>query len=212
MKTKKTFWDFCAPLYDMAEQRNKKAYNTMLKIVRDTVPHGSSVLEIAGGTGSISLTVSDKSNSIICSDISEKMLAVARKKALKRGTGNITFENINVFDTGFADDSFDVLIAAQVLHLLDSPEKAAAELRRTTKNLLIMPISLTKDLKGYAKFMVNIFRLFGFSPRAEFDQNGYRDFLCEIGFKNFEIIPANGKIPMAIAIWKKSSSDVREEL
>jgi len=198
-----SFWDFCAPFYDMAERRNKKAYNAMLQAVRETVMPGASVLEIAAGTGGISLAVADKAEHILCTDISDKMLAVARKKAKKQEALNIEFGNINIFETGCKDDAFDIVIAAQVLHLLDNPEKAAAELRRIGKSLLIMPISLTRDLKGQAKLMVNIFKLFGFSPKKEFDEAGYIDFLNEIGFKDIEMIQANGKIPIAVAIWRK---------
>lgn len=41
-----TFWDFCAPFYDMAERTNGRAYGEMLKTVRELVPRGASVLEV----------------------------------------------------------------------------------------------------------------------------------------------------------------------
>jgi hypothetical protein len=33
-----TFWDFCAPFYDIAESTNGRAYDAMLASVHDLVP------------------------------------------------------------------------------------------------------------------------------------------------------------------------------
>ncbi|MCL2357797.1 MAG: hypothetical protein FWC70_11725 [Defluviitaleaceae bacterium] len=53
-----TFWDFCAPFYDFAEKNNGIAYGQMLQAVHRLVPQGSTVLEVAAGTGSIGLAAS----------------------------------------------------------------------------------------------------------------------------------------------------------
>ena len=198
-----TFWDFCAPFYDFAERRNIKAYNAMIKTVRDAIPDGASVLELAAGTGSISLGIADKVKNVLCTDMSLKMLAVARKKAGKRNVKNIDFGNANIFSINKPDGAFDVVIAGQVLHLIDEPEKAAAELRRAASGMVILPMSFTKDLKGRAKLMLNIFRLFGFAPKKELALSEYAAFLCGIGFENCEINPLEGIIPMAVAVWRK---------
>jgi len=198
-----TFWDFCSPFYDFAQGTNKSAHTQMLKTVREVVPANSTVLEVATGTGEIGLAVASKAKSILCTDISEKMLQIARKKARKRGFTNIRFGKLDIFDTRKPDNAFDVVIAGQVLHLLDEPHKAAAELRRVAKDMVILPISFTKGLRGGAKLSVNLYRLFGFAPKVEFDMDSYVKFLPKIGFENCEIVLINGKIPMVVAIWRK---------
>ena len=167
-----TFWDFCAPFYDFAEKRNGQAYSRMLDIVRSLVPQDASVLDIAAGTGSISLAASNNAWGVLCTDISERMLAVAKKKAAKSGVSNIAFGNLNIFDTGKPDNAFDVVIAGQVLHLIDEPEKAAAELRRVARHMVILPLTLTKDLRGMSRAKIRLWQLFGFSPKREFDEGG----------------------------------------
>ena len=198
-----TFWDFCAPFYDLAEKTNGRAYGEMLKIVRGLVPQGASVLEVAAGTGAISLAISDKARSVLCTDISARMLSVARKKATRFGVKNIRFGNMNIFDTGQPDGAFDVVIAGQVFHLINEPEKAAAELRRVAKSMVIIPMSFTKGLRGTAKISVGIFRLFGFAPKVEFNAQDYTAFLPKIGFQNCEVIQIPGKIQMAVAVYRK---------
>ena len=56
---------------------------------------------------------------VLCTDISNKMLKVARRKARRSGIQNITFEHRNIFALDEPDNSFDVVIAGQVLHLID---------------------------------------------------------------------------------------------
>jgi len=198
-----TFWDFCAPFYDFAEKSNGKSYTKMLEIVRAIVPQNTSVLEVAAGTGAISLAIADKAEYILCTDISERMLSAARKKARKRRVSSVHFGSLNIFGISKPDNSFDVVIAGQVLHLLNEPEKAAAELRRIARDIVILPMCFTKNLHGKAKLSVSFYRLFGFSPEFEFDMDSYADFLPEIGFENCEIIEIPGKLPMAVAVWER---------
>jgi ubiquinone/menaquinone biosynthesis C-methylase UbiE len=200
-----SFWDKWASFYDLGEKANARAYGDMLKTVHEFVPDGASVLEVAAGTGAISLAVSDKASIILCSDISEKMLAIAKKKAVKRGVKNISFGNLNIFETGKSDNSFDVVIASQVLHLIDNPPKAAEELRRIAKQMVIIPLSFTKNLRGMGKICVDFYRVIGFSPKIELEADEYLGFLDNIGFSSCEIVHLAGRIPMGVAVWKKSA-------
>jgi len=133
------------------------------------------------------------------------MLSVARKKAKKHSVSNIHFANLDIFNIGKQENSFDVVIAGQVLHLLNEPEKAAAELRRVARDIVVLPMPLTKNLRGKAKLNVGFYKLFGFAPKFEFDIDSYADFLPKVGFENCEIIEIPGKLPMAVAVWKGGS-------
>jgi SAM-dependent methyltransferase len=198
-----TFWDFCAPFYDRAEKTNT-AYEGMLHRLRELTPQGASVFEAAAGTGAISIAIADKAGSILCSDLSERMLAVAKKKAVKQGIGNIKFDTRSLFDTGEPDNAYDVVIASQVLHLIDEPEKAVAELKRISRGVVIAPVCLLQDLRGlYARPSVGIFKLLGFAPKREFNVAGYRKFLDEIGLPPSEFEIVDGNMPLAVPVWRK---------
>jgi len=199
-----TFWDFCAPFYDKAEQTNS-AYNGMLRLVRELTPHGATVFEAAVGTGSVSVSVADKAKTVLCTDISARMLKVSRKKAEKHNMKNIEFCTISLFGTGEPDEKYDVVIASQVFHLIDEPQKAADELKRISCGSVITTVALLKGLRGFfARPSVGVWRFFGFAPKREFDADSYRAFLCEIGLppSQFEVI--KGNMPMAVAVWRKS--------
>jgi ubiquinone/menaquinone biosynthesis C-methylase UbiE len=110
----------------------------------------------------------------------------------------------NIYDLAVPNESFDVVIAGQVLHLIDNPNKAAKELRRVTARLVLLPLSFTKGLKGFTKIKMDLYKLFGFSPKVELAVDEYKNFLNSIGFEVSEIIHCEGKVPMSIAVWYKA--------
>ncbi|MDR1532016.1 MAG: class I SAM-dependent methyltransferase [Clostridiales bacterium] len=177
----------------------------MLRLLRDLTPQGASVFEAASGTGAIGVFVADKARSVLCTDISERMLDVARKKATMHNLENIAFSARSIFDTGEPDGAYDVAIASQVLHLIDEPQKAAEELKRVSKNSVITTVPLLKGLRGFfIRPTVGIWRFFGLAPKREFDAGSYGQFLCEIGLppSRYEVI--SGNMPIAVAVWRKA--------
>jgi len=198
-----TFWDVCAPFYDLVESINGRAYNAMLKTVRDLIPQESSVLEVAAGTGSISLAASNKAERVLCTDISERMLNISRRKL--KHCSNTQFGIRSIYDLKESDSSFDIVIAGHILHLIDEPERAAVELKRVANKSVVLPMSFTKDLHGMMKIGIEIYRLFGFNPKIEFNMEDYAVFLPKIGFDNCEMIKIEGSIPIAVAVWEKNS-------
>jgi ubiquinone/menaquinone biosynthesis C-methylase UbiE len=191
-----TFWDFCAPIYDSVQG---DSFRRMVESVKSFVPQGANILEAAAGTGSISVAVADTVATVLCTDLSPKMLNIAKIKARRNGVRNINFAERSIYELGEEDSSFDVVIASQVLHLLDDPTRAAAELRRVSRGKVITAICLTRNLRGFAQFKINVFRLFGFAPKHEFDLTGYQQFLTEIGLPS-KITHLTGQMPYAVAV------------
>jgi ubiquinone/menaquinone biosynthesis C-methylase UbiE len=198
-----TFWDFCAPMYDFFERRNGAAYAKMLRVVTKLTPEGASVFEAACGTAEIGIAVSKKAGSVLCTDMSENMLKVAAKKIAKRRIKNITISERSIYETGEPDGAFDVVIASQVLHLLDDPETAAAELRRISKGIVILPLALTKNLNNKGKFLLSLYRLVGFSPKREFTAKEYKHFIRGLGFDGARFVTISGEFPMVVGVWEK---------
>jgi ubiquinone/menaquinone biosynthesis C-methylase UbiE len=199
----KTFWDFCAPFYDFFEKRNGESYRKMVKALVDLTPDGSTVFEAACGTAEIGIAVSKKAKSVNCIDLSENMLKIAAGKIRKQGLQNITLSERSIYETGETDRAFDVVIAAQVLHLLDEPKKAADELYRIASHRLILPLALTKNLSGKSKFLITLYKLVGFSPKLEFDYDDYKKFIKSLGFDNARFIKIEGNITIIVAVIDK---------
>lgn len=206
MSKGKTFWDRFAFAYDFAESFNKKVYNAMVERVADLTPNNAIVLECAAGTGAISIGISKKARQILCTDLSLPMLQKAREKAKRKGILNIRFDKRNLMNLSDADESYDMVIAANVIHLLDNPQKAMNELWRVTKKngLLVIPTFLTNDKNKHFGFLLVLYRLIGFEPKVSFSFNSYSEFMRN------NILPAKpdmeliqGSLPAGIAVFKK---------
>lgn len=66
-------------------------------------------------------------------DVSETVLDQAREHAASEGTPNARFEVGDIYHLGYADDSFDVVHAHQLLQHLTRPIEALREMRRILK-------------------------------------------------------------------------------
>ncbi len=195
------FWDKIASFYDITQAINGKVYSEMLRYVEELIPDGATVLDTAAGTGQLSFAAAKKADKVVCTDLSANMLDNARKKAQKLGVCNIRFEARNIFDLADEDETYDVVMAGNVLHLLEAPEKAVRELWRVTKKggLLILPTYVNASKPT----LVKLYRKLGFEPARDYTPTDFRKMLesYELGSVKARLI--RGRVPCCFAVMKK---------
>ena len=193
------FWDNIAAVYDIAESINGNVYNKMTELVKILVPKGAEVLDCAAGTGSLSVAAAEKAHKVVCTDLSENMLFRARKKAKRYGADNIVFEKRNIFELCDKDDTYDCVIAGNVLHLLDNPQGAVRELCRVAKSggKVIVP-TFTWENKEH--FLVKMYRLIGFKPKRGYTPESYYKMLKECGVGRVKMKLIDGMVPCCLAV------------
>ena len=196
-----TFWDRWARFYDLAERSNRTVNQAAASRVGSLVPAGAKVLDCAAGTGEFSLAAAEKAASVLCTDQSPEMLKQAQKKTKKRGLDNISFARRDITALSDPDGSFDVVIAANVLHLLPEPEKAVRELWRVAA--LILPTYLQGRAGTAYGAMIKIYQGVGFHYEHAFTPETYRMSLerLDLAPVALEVIP--GGVPEGIAVLKK---------
>lgn len=97
---------------------------------------GKVVLDVGCGTGIISLLALQKGAAkVICGDISNYMLEVARAKADSQGYGAdcIDFRQLDAESLPFEDASFDFVMTGKTLGLLPDQKKAVTEMVRVLR-------------------------------------------------------------------------------
>ncbi len=201
----RSFWDRWAWFYDLAERSNARAYGCAAARVGALVPAGARVLDCAAGTGKFSLAAAESAASVLCTDLSEPMLARARRKASRLGLSNIEFAIRDITALPDPDGAFDVVIAANVLHLLPQPGAAVRELWRGAApgGRLILPTFLQGRVGTAYGTMIKIYQGVGFHYEHAFTPETYRDFLEGLGLGPVQVEVIPGRVPEGIAVMKK---------
>lgn len=192
-------WDKFAGFYDIAETiYNKDVYTNLGKRVAQEIDENDTVLECACGTGAITKYVAPRCKLLVATDMSKGMLVEAQKNC--DNLNNIRFRYADIMNINCRDERFDKVIAGNVIHLLDEPEKAIEELLRVcrTGGKVIIPTYINSENTS-ASIAVDALSLIGVDFKREFDYESYKEFFKDLGFEpEFDV--ARGRMNCAIAI------------
>ncbi|MBP3205210.1 MAG: class I SAM-dependent methyltransferase [Lachnospiraceae bacterium] len=200
------FWDNVAGVYDIfVNIINRKTHQRLKEIVSDLIGPDDTVLECACGTGLLSAVIAEKCRQLTATDFSEKMLKKAEKNC--RSFRNITYAQADITALSFADGSFDKVVAANVIHLLDNPVTALHELNRVCKDggTLIIPTYMNQDDKGETSGFAGAVGKAGADFKRQFTADSYRQFFLDAGYPDGKVSLADGRIPCAVAVMRKAS-------
>ena len=160
------------------------------------------VLECACGTGMLTKRIAPNCKKLYATDFSVEMLKRARKKCGKYH--NINFKRADITKLKFPDNTFDTVIAANVIHLLDEPEKALSELFRVCKSggTVIIPTYINKDPSGKTNLCIKAAEKTGTKFKRMFTFETYKRFFKETGIENADFKLIKGNVPCAVAVLK----------
>ena len=198
------FWDNVAGVYDIfANVINRKANRQLCATVEQFIFPTDEVLECACGTGLLSEGIARRCKSLIATDFSAKMLRQAERKCRKYR--NITWEQANILQLRFPDECFDVVVAANVIHLLEDPYKALQELDRVCKKggRMIIPTYMNGTDRGTTNGVSSAIGKAGADFKREFTLKSYQQFLTAAGYPHAEYTLCQGRIPCAVALLEK---------
>ena len=90
------------------------------------------LLDVGAGPGTITADFAGVVGHVTATEIDDAALSLSRDLAASRGLSNVAFSVEDVHALSFADDSFDVVHAHQVLQHVADPVQALREMRRVT--------------------------------------------------------------------------------
>ncbi|WHI48189.1 class I SAM-dependent methyltransferase [Microbulbifer sp. VAAF005] len=122
----KTFWDKTAARYEKSPIRDLDAYKRKLAITQGYFKSNWSVLEFGCGTGSTAIQHSPYVNNITATDISDKMLEIAKQKTIDASIKNIIFQQGTLDTLKLTNESFNAILGLNILHLLQDIDTAIA--------------------------------------------------------------------------------------
>lgn len=148
------------------------------------------VLDVACGTGSLSLNISKKAKSVTGIDISEEMINLARKSTNRKRICNAAFITMDASEmTLFRDKEFDVAVTSMAVHQFDHDIALSilSQMKRVASRIIIadynhpMPPGFSKKLVYWIESIAGIEHNNNFRKYIEKGGLGY--FLQNSGLK-----------------------------
>ena len=177
----KKIWDIYAPIYEKAMHMDKKYYGYMY----DRIPviiKDKEVLEIATGPGLLAKHVAHFTKKMLATDYSDGMIKEAKKGEYPN---NLTFEVADATSLPYNDNSFDVVIIANALHVMANPDKALKEIDRVLREdgVMIAPNFVGHNKGTRSKIWSNILKLAGIKFEHQWTSDEYIKWLDEHNWK-----------------------------
>ena len=166
MSDSEGFWDKRADKYASQPVKDPESYDKTLDCTRKHLSASDEVLEVGCGTGTTALLLAPSVKRIIASDTSSRMIEIAREKAATQRVGNVRFDHASLFDESLVTGSFDVVMAFNLLHLLEDTPSAVRRVEELLKpsGLFISKTVCLAEQSRLWSVVVAVMRPLGFAP------------------------------------------------
>ena len=155
MNKSKEFWDRASKSYDKTEERFEYIHSKSRENTKKYLNGSNIVLDYGCGTGTTSCEIANRVKEIHAIDISSKMIEIAKRKAVASKVENINFVQTDIFDKRYKKESFDVILAFNMLHTVIDPQVVMRRIYELLKPEGLF-ISVTPCLREKMAFLVNI--------------------------------------------------------
>lgn len=198
------YWDKKASDYDNHLKKSENAYLKIIELIKHESSETQTILDIGTGTGEIPIALSDNVEKIIATDLSQEMINIANLKIKKLNINNITFQVQDCYNLGYNDEMFDIIIASNLLHLLDKPEQFLNSIKRLLKKngKLIVPTFLhNESIK--TKIISKILEFKGHPINTRFDSKSMIEFITKCGYDIEKSVFIESIMPMLFVVVTK---------
>ncbi len=202
---KTLFWDCTAGVYDLfVNIINARTQEALRRETAALFEPEDFVLECGCGTGMLTEVIAPRCRELIATDFSKKMLQKAEAKC--GAHNNINFMLADIMRLDFADSSFDKVIAANVIHLLENPRDALKELERVCRlrGKIILPTYMDRCAGAKENRFINVLGKAGAGFKEKFTFFSYRQFFNDVGYPDAQFIDIEGFIPCCVAVIEKT--------
>ncbi len=139
IETQRQNWDLVAPAWEKWDKNLEKSLSFVsYRLIGDArISPGQQVLDIGCGTGHPSIPAAKAVGDdgiVVGLDLSDNMLAAARRKAEASGVANVSFHSKDVTSLPYEDKSFDAVLSRFCLMFLPDVVGALSEITRVLKN------------------------------------------------------------------------------
>lgn len=155
MSKPEVFWDKASKNYDKTEERFEYIHTKSRDNTKKFLKASNTILDYGCGTGTAACQFSSHVKEVHAIDISSKMIEIAREKAAVAKVENVSFEQSDIFDSKYSNESYDVILAFNMLHTVPHPQGVVQRINELLKPEGLF-ISVTPCLRQKMSFVVNL--------------------------------------------------------
>ena len=162
----KLFWNLFANKYSKMPISDLEAYEKKLDATRKYLGPDKSVLEFGCGTGSTAIVHAPYVKDLFAIDYSKKMIDIANQKKKENKIQNIEFRQGILEDLSSKEQTFDVVLGLNVLHLIKDLQGAIKKSYELLKpgGVLITSTPCVGETPGILKYLLGILSPFAPIP------------------------------------------------
>lgn len=186
------FWDRIARKYAADKIADEAGYERTLARCLDYLKPSDRALEFGCGTGTTALRLAPSVGSLIASDISGEMIAIAREKHAaadaETAAAALTFVQSALEALACPGESFDVVMGFSAVHLVPDLGDGLAQVHRLLKpgGLFISKTPCLGDMNPLILAALPVMRFFGKAPNVLIFTSG--ELQAAIAAAGFDII------------------------
>ena len=189
------FWDRAARKYAADPIADMAGYERTLERTRHYLRGSDTVFEFGCGTGTTALKLAPSVGRIAATDISGEMIAIACERAEAEACTNADFQVGTPGAMPCPDESFDVALGFNVLHLVAAREAALRGVHRLLKpgGVFISKTPCLDEANPLLRVTLPLMQLVGKAPYVSYFDA--KDLEREIAAVGFEIIERGRHAP-----------------
>src|SRR5689334_13512978 len=112
------YWNRHAQNYDRSMRLFGGPMPRVSALIEASVAGAGDVLEVAAGTGLLTTRIAPRVGRLVATDYAQAMVERVERRAHEAGLRNVEVTRADLYALPFAERSFDVVVAGNVLHLV----------------------------------------------------------------------------------------------
>ncbi len=188
MNKSEKFWDKRAVEYDENEKKWEETYNKALENTKKHLKKNDIVLDFGCGSGILAIQLASFVKEIHALDISSKNIEAAEQRTKGRKIENISYTHTTIFDDKYKKESYDVILAFNILHLVEDTPKIVQRINELLKlgGLFISETASLGESKSFLRFLISFITKLKILPRV--NKLGYSEIDNMIVTEDFKIV------------------------
>jgi 2-polyprenyl-3-methyl-5-hydroxy-6-metoxy-1,4-benzoquinol methylase len=209
MSKSEKFWDRAAKRFEGQMNEDDKAAIVTLDLTRKYLQSSDIVLDFACAAGKYALEIAPQVKEVWGIDISGEMINAAKRNATDRGIANVQFMQTEINDPRLDDETFNVVLAYNILHLVEEPPRVVAKIKELLRPNGIF-ISVTPCLGAGGSIQtafIKLMSLLGFVPKIHsFKSNEVEGLITNAHFDHLETQILSDSIPNVFLVARRKTS------